>query len=334
MKICVDMGFFKALKAHQAQTTDQLATCCNSDATLVARLSRELTANGVIKEISNKGYISTPFSAALASDDGSSTISLLMELCMPCYVRTPNYFRENDFKNPAGLVNCPWLSSMDTKMTFFEWLAKHPQHLKNFGASTAAFNRSLPYWTEIYPVEDLFPTSPDLPPNRNQTPFLVDVGGGPGHDLERFRALYPDPPGLLYLQDLPEVIQGAKVHESVIAMPYDFFTPQPIHGARVYFTRNVLHNWPDDQAKKILMNLRPAVRPAYSKVLLHENMIADSQSSALSTSVDLMMMTLCGSSSRSESHWRRLCLSAGFEVIKIWHHHAGLQPIMELEMIE
>jgi len=37
---------------------------------------------------------------------------------------------------------------------------------------------------------------------------------------------------------------------------HDFFEPQPIQGARVYFVRVVLHDWDDDHATKILKNLR------------------------------------------------------------------------------
>jgi len=37
---------------------------------------------------------------------------------------------------------------------------------------------------------------------------------------------------------------------------HDFFEPQPIQGARVYFVRVVLHDWDDDHAIKILKNLR------------------------------------------------------------------------------
>lgn len=37
---------------------------------------------------------------------------------------------------------------------------------------------------------------------------------------------------------------------------HDFFEPQPIPGARVYFVRVVLHDWDDDHAIKILKNLR------------------------------------------------------------------------------
>ncbi|KAG6354382.1 hypothetical protein INS49_004399 [Diaporthe citri] len=29
---------------------------------------------------------------------------------------------------------------------------------------------------------------------------------------------------------------------------HDFFTPQPVKGARAYFTRSVLHDWPDEQS--------------------------------------------------------------------------------------
>ena len=42
---------------------------------------------------------------------------------------------------------------------------------------------------------------------------------------------------------------------------HDFFTPQPIGDAAVFLLRVVLHDWPDDFARRILLNLREAATP-------------------------------------------------------------------------
>jgi hypothetical protein len=39
---------------------------------------------------------------------------------------------------------------------------------------------------------------------------------------------------------------------------HDFFTPQPIRNPAVFLLRVVLHDWPDDFARKILLQLREA----------------------------------------------------------------------------
>lgn len=48
---------------------------------------------------------------------------------------------------------------------------------------------------------------------------------------------------------------------------HDFFTPQPVKQAAVFLLRVVLHDWPDDFARRILLHLREAATPA-TKLLL------------------------------------------------------------------
>jgi hypothetical protein len=63
--------------------------------------------------------------------------------------------------------------------------------------------------------------------------LIVDMGGSMGHDLSEFRRKWPDVPGRLVLQDLPEVIEQAKtvgLHSSIQPMAHDFFTEQPVKG--------------------------------------------------------------------------------------------------------
>ncbi|KAF7304344.1 Ich1 protein [Mycena chlorophos] len=52
----------------------------------------------------------------------------------------------------------------------------------------------------------------------------------------------------------PELLDSGAVRFQV----HDFFTPQPILKAAVYFLRVVLHDWPDAFAQKILLRLREA----------------------------------------------------------------------------
>ncbi len=71
--------------------------------------------------------------------------------------------------------------------------------------------------------------------------FLVDVGGGIGHDLQELKTKHPNISGCLVLQDQPSVIDQISLAPAGIEMTvYDFFTPQPIKGtSRAEFeTRN------------------------------------------------------------------------------------------------
>ncbi|KAK6851072.1 hypothetical protein PG987_000706 [Apiospora arundinis] len=53
--------------------------------------------------------------------------------------------------------------------------------------------------------------------------------------------------GQLVLQELPEVIaaataKGVGADGRIKLQTHDFFTPQPVKGARVYFMRTILHD--------------------------------------------------------------------------------------------
>ena len=67
--------------------------------------------------------------------------------------------------------------------------------------------------------------------------FLVDVGGGKGHDLKEMCRKYPELPGKLVLQDIKSVIEEAvasKLDGKIVPMEHDFFTEQPILGMYVW----------------------------------------------------------------------------------------------------
>lgn len=60
--------------------------------------------------------------------------------------------------------------------------------------------------------------------------LMIDIGGGMGQDIQRFKQKYPDVGGRLILQDLPRTVANAVVSEGIETMGYDFFTPQPVKG--------------------------------------------------------------------------------------------------------
>jgi len=82
----------------------------------------------------------------------------------------------------------------------------------------------------------------------------------------------------LIVQDLEPVILAAEKQapaefaDRVKFMTHDFLTPQPVHGADVYFFRWILHNWSDKYCVKILRNLIPALKPG-AKVVINDNVL-------------------------------------------------------------
>ena len=67
--------------------------------------------------------------------------------------------------------------------------------------------------------------------SKDDSVFIVDIGGSIGHDLAEFEKKHPDTPGRLVLQDLPAVLgQIESLDENIERMAYDFYTEQPLLG--------------------------------------------------------------------------------------------------------
>ncbi|KKY34892.1 putative o-methyltransferase b [Diaporthe ampelina] len=75
---------------------------------------------------------------------------------------------------------------------------------------------------------------------------------------------------------------GATVH--------DFFGPQPVTGAMLYYMRNVLHDWPREKAVVILSQVREAMGSG-SQVLVDEIVLPTSGAHCHATCTDMLMMT-------------------------------------------
>ena len=87
-----------------------------------------------------------------------------------------------------------------------------------------------PQWFDIYPAATKFENAH----KDADAILLVDIGGGPGQELERFKQNNPDIPGRCVLQDLPITLKRIdKLVDGVEAMEYDFFTPQPLTGMNI-----------------------------------------------------------------------------------------------------
>lgn len=162
--------------------------------------------------------------------------------------------------------------------------------------------------------------------------LLVDVGGGLGHDLEELKAKHPQLPGRLVLQDRPEVVRQVQhVSKGIELMEHDFFTEQPIKGAKAYYLHSVLHDWDDESCHKILVQLRGAMRDGHSKLLINENVVPDIGAPWSMTSMDLLMMVLGAARERTQEDWRRLLRSAGFRCVNIWTYEQGTESLIEAD---
>ncbi|PCH42449.1 S-adenosyl-L-methionine-dependent methyltransferase [Wolfiporia cocos MD-104 SS10] len=188
---------------------------------------------------------------------------------------------------------------------------------------------------------------------------IVDVGGGVGGtslDLARrfpsLRFVVDDRPSTIELaqavwtREYPEALQSGRVK----LVPHNFFTEQPINGAKVYFMRAVLHSWPDDQCVTILSHLRAAMGPD-SIILVASHIINTTVGSPLLKAAppplpsnygiagysgnvyDLIMMAINNGMERTPEMIDAVAKRAGLSLTKIWECRGNIY-IAELRVRE
>ncbi|KAH7122174.1 S-adenosyl-L-methionine-dependent methyltransferase [Dactylonectria estremocensis] len=219
-----------------------------------------------------------------------------------------------------------------TDLNFFEHLHNNPPYGQQFHHHMGGYRQGRPSWMDagFFPVQEKLIKGFE---EAEDAALLVDVGGSFGHDLAEFRAKFPDAPGRLVLQDLPVVIE--KIHElddNIEREAYDFFTEQPIKGARAYYMHSVLHDWNDETCLKILCTVMEAMEPGYSKLLINENVIPETGAQWEATALDIMMLTLLASRERTRDNWEMLLRKAGLKIVQVWTVANGVESLIECEL--
>lgn len=144
---------------------------------------------------------------------------------------------------------------------------------------------------------------------------IVDVGGGHGRLLSAILATAPNSRGVLF--DLPQVVAGAPellrkygVEDRTRIEEGSFFDFVPT-GGDAYVLKNIIHDWADEDAIRILKNVRTAAR-AGARLLLCEFVIPNHNRDFPGKWVDLEMLVAVGARERTAHEYARLFDQAGF----------------------
>ncbi|KAK7740598.1 hypothetical protein SLS62_011099 [Diatrype stigma] len=338
IKILIDAGIFKKWveNGSKPQTTDELAEFTSTDPALIRRLLRQLASQHLILETAEDTYAPSPWAIRLGTDPAFPSVygTFYHDTILPLLGSLPSFIKETGFKNPRDSDNCTFQYVRGPGTSYFDWVSRDPLHNAEFADAMECHSRgNLTAWVDLYPTSTL------LRGAKPDRPLVVDIGGSKGHDLEKFRLKHADalPDGSLVLEDLPGILQDVRIGDdrrAIAVTPYDFLTPQPVRGARAYFLHIVLHDWPDDVCVRILRNVAAAMEPGYSKLLIHETLVADVRPSPRVTATDISMMAIFASAERSEREWRRLIETdgLGLRVVKIWNPHQTMESIIEVEL--
>ena len=150
---------------------------------------------------------------------------------------------------------------------------------------------------------------------------ILDVGGGDGTVLAAILSAHPDLRGRVL--DLAPTATAATdrfaaagLDDRGSAVPGSFFNPLPV-GADAYVLSDILHDWDDDHARKILAGCRRAAAPDAAVVV-----IEPVRGQGADTAMDLFMLMCFGGRERTVDELARLAADCGLRL-----HGSG--PIAE-----
>ena len=158
---------------------------------------------------------------------------------------------------------------------FFEWMADHPDRWAVFDQAMAAGGRM--HALALAAAIDW-----------EHTTRVCDVGGGTGDLLVALLQLVPSISGTVF--DLPAVIGRSVGHDRLTAVAGDAFVEVP-GGFDTYLLVNVLHDWDDDDARRILGRVAAAAS-AQARVIVLDSDHQTVPRDRLPVCVDLMMAAL------------------------------------------
>ncbi|MFD0690585.1 methyltransferase [Actinomadura fibrosa] len=149
---------------------------------------------------------------------------------------------------------------------------------------------------------------------------LADVGGGNGSIVATVLRANPELRGILF--DLPSAVPSAREHlaaEGVAdrceVVAGDFFSDVP--KADAYLLSNIVHNWGDEDAVRILANVRSAM-PDGGRVLLLDMLLPDDDRPHVGKYLDMRMMALFdGGRERGRDEYLGLLREAGLEATRV-----------------
>ncbi|XXH06109.1 hypothetical protein Hte_012554 [Hypoxylon texense] len=207
--------------------------------------------------------------------------------------KAPKWLEEVGYRCPTDPHDGLMQYAFQTKLTTFEFFSSMPDGLRDFNMFMGNTIGARSYWVDWFPVKEQL-----LDGANKESALLVDVGAGKGHDLIAFRDKFPDE-GTLVLQGLAAVTTSVRdIPPSIEVMTHGFFTEQP--------------------CLEILEQAKKAMKPGYSKLLIHEMIIPEQGAPVFHAMLDMTMMAFNAGMERTKRQWKELLSKAGLEVVKIW----------------
>lgn len=252
---------------------NELARKINVEPKKLSRIMRLLATRGCYSEVAKDVYANTRLSLVLHSEN---PVRHMVNLHTESASKGGALIYEN-LKEPRTAYSyhpdhCPVMVANNKEGitgAFFDWMRQRD-------STRESYHRSMQGLSIIMGSSAVLTQFPF-----NNYSTVVDVGGGIGafslplakvhkhvkitvHDLPEALTQARS----VWARDCPEAIQEHRVEFSEL----DFFAQMPVAGQDIYYLRNIIHDWPDEESLLILRNVRKAMGP-HSRVLIHDYVV-------------------------------------------------------------
>ena len=290
---------------HDGGTVDELAAELGLDADALGRVLRALAAHGVF-DVRLPHVRHTEASLLLRGDHPMSMGPFGHMMGLPMSWDALGALPETLVTGRAGIF------ALDPN-GLFSYLRDHPEQAEIFDhAMTAKSHADIPL------VLDAF----DVASCRS----VADIAGGRGHLLRGLLDRHPDVDATLF--ELPDVIDRLTADggiEGVRLVAGDFFT-DTMPTADLYVLMEIIHDWDDTDAIRILSNLRRSAH-ADTTLLIIETVLDEQRVRDPANTLDVVMLAVTGGRERTPEEYSSLLERAGWELVVVTPTGGGVQLV-------
>jgi hypothetical protein len=289
------------LLAAGPKTADELAASTGMHAPSLRRLLRGLEVWGVLVEMPDGRFASTPLSDQFRSDTpGLRNLTIMLS--------EEGYQAWGDLMYSVG-TGKPAYEHVYGK-SHFDRLGENPELSAHFNAAMVEASTR---------VATAFIAAFDFTGVRT----VVDVGGGNGAVLIAILQANPGLRGVLFdlaqgLSGAAEKLAAAGVAARASLQEGSFFESVP-SGADLYMLKWIVHDWDDERALAILQTCRSAMNANARLVLLERKLpdrIENAEEAFGAVMGDLNMMVVLGGKERTTNEYRDLLAKAGLRMTR------------------
>ncbi|GAT28578.1 O-methyltransferase [Aspergillus luchuensis] len=105
-------------------------------------------------------------------------------------------------------------------------------------------------------------------------------------------------------------------------------------GARAYYLKNIMHDWSDENRRRILSHITSAMEKGYSKLLLEDHIVPDQNAGARETLLDMTVVVWCPGIERTRRQWTELLQSVGLVIRNFWLPEGHAKGVIEAELLD